>query len=76
MNLPGREAKVARRISDLSEQYIEGHRRSQIFPQGLTSSREAMQVAKEGCCKGRPEKAGLSIWDNKLWARKLLKVGV
>jgi hypothetical protein len=33
-----------------------------------------MRVAKEGCCKGRPEKAGLSIWDNKLWARKLLEV--
>jgi hypothetical protein len=33
MNLPGREAKVARRISDLSEQYIEGQKKP-ILPSG------------------------------------------
>jgi hypothetical protein len=73
MNLPGREAKVARRISDPSEQYIEEQKKPS-FPQGPDQFREAMRVAKEGCCKGRPEKAGLSIWDNELWARKLLRV--
>ena len=75
MNLPGREAKVARRISDLSEQYIEGTQKEAIpSPQGRDQFREAMRVAEEGCCKGEgPEKAGLSIW---VWARKVAQGGV
>lgn len=31
-------------------------------------------MAKEGCCKGRSEKARSSIWNNELWVRVLLKV--
>jgi hypothetical protein len=36
-----------------------------------------MQVAKEGCCKGRPEKAGLrlSIWDNKTLGTQVAQGG-
>jgi hypothetical protein len=42
MNLPAREAKVARRISDLSEQFIEEPTEEAFFPQGPDQFREAI----------------------------------